>query len=130
LSLRLHPLGTALALVYMAGVVAMSSVTGRQLAAWGLPPHWLDWVHVPLFAGMASVTLWAIVGVPHPVRAALVMAACMIFAASDEWHQSHVPGRVSSLSDLRLDALGTSLGISAGLALGAAGSIRRGAARR
>ena len=130
MSLRLHPLGSALALLYMAGVVRMSSVSGRQLAQWGWPPSWLDWVHVPLFAGMALVTLWAIVGPPRTLRAALVTAVCMVFAVSDEWHQSYVPGRVSSISDLRLDALGTSLGIAAALALRALGGIWRGAGER
>jgi hypothetical protein len=129
LSLRLHPLGTALALLYMAGVVRLSSLPGREILAWGWPARWLDWVHVPLFAGMAAVTLWAVVGAPRPVRAALVMAVCLVFAVSDEWHQSYVPGRVSSLADLRLDALGIALGVGFGLlvpALGGAWSARKG----
>jgi VanZ family protein len=126
LSLRLNPLGSVVALLYMAGVVRLSSLPGRELAAWGWPVSWLDFIHVPLFAGMALVTLWAVVGPPRPVRAALVMAACLVFAVSDEWHQSYVPGRVASLGDLRLDALGIGLGVSLGLALPALGGICRG----
>jgi hypothetical protein len=126
LSLRLNPLGSIAALLYMAGVVRLSSMPGRELAAWGWPVRWLDLVHIPLFAGMALVTLWAVVGPPRPVRAALVMAACLVFAVSDEWHQSYVRGRVASLGDLRLDALGIALGVSFGLALPALGGIWRG----
>ena len=61
---------------------------------------------------MALVTLWAVVGPPRPVRAALVVTAILVFAVSDEWHQSYVPGRVASLADLRLDAMGIALGIA------------------
>jgi VanZ family protein len=129
-TLRLNPLGSALALLYMAGVVRLSSMPGRELVAWGWPVRWLDLVHVPLFAGMALVTLWAVVGPPRPVRAALVMAACLLFAVSDEWHQSYVPGRVASLADLRLDALGIVLGLAIGLTLPALGGICRGVAAR
>jgi hypothetical protein len=126
LKLRFHPLGSLLALLYMAGVVRLSSTSGRDLAAWGWSPRFLDWLHIPLFAGMALVTLAAVTGPPRPVRAALVMAACLVFAVSDEWHQSHVPGRVSSLADLRFDTIGIALGIALGTALHALGSIWKG----
>ena len=125
MSLRLDPAGGVLALLYMAAVVYVSSLPGRTLASWGWPPSWLDWVHVPLFAGMALVTLRAVVGPPRPVRAAIVMAACLIFGASDEWHQRYVPGRVSSLADLRLDALGIAIGIALGQIPGVLGGLRR-----
>jgi hypothetical protein len=125
-NLRLDPLGGAVAILYMCGVVYLSSLPGREIAAWGWPAAWIDLVHVPLFAGMASVTLWAVAGPPRPVRAALVIAACLVFAASDEWHQRYVPGRVSSLADLRLDALGTFLGIAVGELAGVLGGALKG----
>lgn len=128
--LRLDPLGTFMAAVYMAAVVQLSSLPGRTIASWGWPPEWLDWIHVPIFAGMALVTLWAVSGPPRPIRAALVITACSIFAVSDEWHQGSVPGRISSLSDLRHDALGIAIGVSIGLAVSALGGIRRGVAGR
>lgn len=34
----------------------------------------------------------------------------LLYAASDEWHQTFVPGRMGSLGDLALDALGVLLG--------------------
>ena len=128
--LRLHPLGSTLALLYMGGVVYLSSLPGRTIAAWGWPVRWLDWIHVPIFAGMALVTLWAVSGPARPIRAALVITACSIFAVSDEWHQGSVPGRISSLSDLRHDALGIAIGIALGLLFPALAGIWRGVAGR
>ena len=66
--LRLDPLGSVLAVLYMACVVYLSSLPGRTIAAWGWPVRWLDWIHVPIFAGMALVTLGAISGPPRPIR--------------------------------------------------------------
>ena len=121
--LRLDPLGSALALLYMGGVVYLSSLPGRTIAAWGWPVRWLDWIHVPIFAGMALVTLWAISGPPRPVRAALVITACSIFAVSDEWHQRFVPGRTAALDDWIADLLGAAT--AAGLLAGVASVVRR-----
>ena len=35
----------------------------------------------------------------------------LLFALSDEWHQSFVPGRQCTLADLALDAAGAALGL-------------------
>ena len=39
------------------------------------------------------------------------LALTMLFALSDEWHQSFVPGRQCTLADLALDAAGAALGL-------------------
>ncbi len=39
------------------------------------------------------------------------LALCVLYAASDEWHQSFVPGRGPSVSDVLLDSTGAVCGI-------------------
>lgn len=51
-------------------------------------------------------------GLPRPitVRIALVaIAICIGYGASDEWHQSFVPGRTAEIADLFADATGASV---------------------
>lgn len=36
---------------------------------------------------------------------------CLLYAASDEWHQSFVPGRACRLSDVGVDSIGFTAGI-------------------
>ena len=45
------------------------------------------------------------------------MLVCLVFAASDEWHQHFVPGRVPSLEDVLADGIGIVLGVAFALAL-------------
>jgi VanZ family protein len=95
---------------YMALMFAVSAVPGRWLQKTGI--HWtmFDLLHVPLYAGLALVTLYAVKG-GTGWRIALTAAICVAFAFSDEWHQSFVGGRVMSLDDVGADALGIALGI-------------------
>lgn len=106
------PWRAAVAVVYMAGIFALSSLPSSVIADLGLPASLGNLAHVPLFAGLACVTLWALVG--PPLRSALLAAfACLVFAATDEWHQSFTPGRVPEVADLFADAAGILLGIAA-----------------
>ena len=41
----------------------------------------------------------------------LALAICLIYAASDEWHQSFVPGRVMDIVDWMFDGVGGIVGI-------------------
>jgi VanZ family protein len=43
-------------------------------------------------------------------RLAIGFLVAMLYALSDEWHQSFVPGRDASLLDLTMDALGILIG--------------------
>ena len=100
--------------VYMGVTFWLSSVPGRQLARWGLTgDHW----HVPLYAGLALATLWAVAGPPQR-RFLLTGLLCIVFAATDEWHQKFVPGRVPSLSDFAIDIVGIALGLATGAGFG------------
>lgn len=43
-------------------------------------------------------------------RLLFALVWCVVYAMSDEWHQSFVPGRDASLFDLAIDTLGASVG--------------------
>jgi VanZ family protein len=89
------------------------SIVGRLL-------HLLGWLVAPqtllfydhIFRKSAHVTVYAILAgllyaaVPHAgaKRAPTAWLATALYAASDEWHQSFVPGRGPSLSDVLLDS--------------------------
>jgi hypothetical protein len=97
--------------VYMTAIFVLSSLSATEVARLGLPSGLLDLGHVPLFAGLAAVTLWALVGSRwHCAAAAMVL--CAIFAITDEWHQAWVPGRVPALEDLIADGAGILIGVA------------------
>jgi hypothetical protein len=109
--IRILPSRALLALAYMAGIFVLSGTPGRHLAALGLPFDAFQLLHVPLYAGLASVTLLALEG-PALARMAVTVVVCMGYGLSDEWHQSFVPGRYFSVADLEADAIGVALGIA------------------
>ena len=113
------PWRASLALAYMAGIVFLSSLTATQLAQLGIPALLADLGHVGLFAGLAAVTLWSLVG-PPPRCALVAILVCCLFALADEWHQRFVPGRAPSLEDVVSDLVGVLLGVAlvAGIAAG------------
>ena len=131
--LRLLP---ALAL---AGLIVLLS--GQSRLPMGLSlPHPLDkLVHGSAFAVLAFLLEWALQGPrrwPTYRRHGFVFLTLLLFAASDEWHQSFVPGREASLGDWLADACGTLVGLGlASLPLLSSRALdrfgwRRGALRR
>lgn len=54
-------------------------------------------------------------GLRHPLALALGMAAALVYAMTDEYHQSFVEGRVGSIYDIGFDLAG--IVIAAGLIL-------------
>lgn len=108
--LRIEPLRGLVALLYMGGVISLSALPGRIVSRWGFSVHQLDLLHIPLFAGLAMVTLWAIVA-PRVPRALCVLLAVTLFAGGDEILQLWVPGRVASFADFARDALGAVIGV-------------------
>ena len=108
--MRVIPLRGLVALLYMGGTLSLSALPGRRVSAWGLTPFQLDLLHIPLFTGLALVTLWAIVA-PRTQRAFLVATGILLFAGGDEILQLWVPGRVASFADFARDALGIAIGI-------------------
>ena len=45
------------------------------------------------------------------ILATVALAFCSLYGWSDEWHQSFVPGRYSSISDWLADTIGAALSI-------------------
>ena len=109
--MRVIPARVLVMLAYMAGMYAFSAIPGRSLAGLGWSYVFFDFLHVPLYAGLAVVTLAALEG-PPLVRIGAALAICLGFGFLDEFHQIYVPGRVFSWSDLGNDALGALLGIT------------------
>lgn len=107
-------------------IFALSSVPGRRIQA---AHDWDKVAHVLEYAVLGWLGQRALreVGL-SPGRAALVSAAgAILYGASDEWHQSFVPGRSSDPADVAADAAGAVLG--AGVALLAETRGLRSAAR-
>jgi len=109
--IRVVPIRGLVALAYMGGVLSLSALPGRWAARMGISPFLLDLLHIPLFAGLALVTMWAIVA-PRVPRAITVAAGLVLFGAVDEILQLWVPGRVASFADFSRDGLGVVLGVA------------------
>ena len=56
---------------------------------------------------------------------AVVWIACAIFAASDEFHQSFVPSRTSSLLDVMIDICGALIGLAICIALASRKAVKQ-----
>jgi len=109
--IRILPLRGLVALAYMGGVISLSAIPGRQIVRWGLSRYTLDLLHIPLFTGLALVTLWAVVA-PRSRRALWILVALTLFAGVDEVLQLWVPGRVASFADFARDTFGIAVGIA------------------
>ena len=70
--------------------------------------------HVAVFAVLALLWARALAGSPH--WAWPVLGLTMLYALSDEFHQSFVPGRHPDPWDLVCDGLGAVLGLAAWVA--------------
>jgi nitroreductase len=70
-------------------------------------------LHVPAYAALAWAWRWALgawlrVSIVQAIGAFAIASAYGVF---DEWHQSFVPGRYASPTDVVLDVAGAALGI-------------------
>ena len=105
--------------VYMAAIFWASSLHVLPGAVSGFP----DWLlHSACYGGLALVSLRAVSGGKWPgvttgtLAAALII--CAVYGASDEFHQSFVPGRAVEFRDWRNDVTGAALGLGAAWAWG------------
>jgi VanZ family protein len=99
----------------------LSSIPGTSLP--DDPAHYalLQWIspsvqntlHVPAFAVLSGTWCWALQAwLRAPVvRLAAAFAIAAAYGVFDEWHQSFVPGRYASLTDVALDVVGAALGV-------------------
>jgi len=111
----------ALPLLIMAAFHWISSLPGTPSADdpalyavfYWVPPSVQNTLHVPAYAVLAWAWSWAL-GAWLRAPAARAISACAIasvYGVIDEWHQSFVPGRFASLTDVTLDVAGAVLGI-------------------
>lgn len=65
-------------------------------------------VHIPLFALLAWLWCWSLIGWNVTLNRRLMIAFCLtaVYGVVDEWHQSFTPGRDTSFLDVMLDMLG------------------------
>jgi len=109
--IRVLPVRSLAVLAYMAFVLTLTTLPGRQVSRWGFSGSLLDLAHIPLFTGLTLVTLWAVVG-PRAQRLTFVVLAIVAFAALDEWLQRYAPGRVASFADFLRDGIGVGIGVA------------------
>jgi VanZ like protein len=79
--------------------------------------HWVspsvqNAVHVPAYAVLAATWRWALTAWLQAPRARTTVAVALaaFYGVFDEWHQSFVPARDASLTDVALDVTGAVLG--------------------
>jgi len=83
-------------------------------------------IHAVLYAALAFGVLWALRATPfkrHPHLIWIAVFICLLYGATDEFHQSLVPGRTPSAADLLADGLGSLIG--AWIAVHTARRLRR-----
>ncbi|WP_019533597.1 VanZ family protein [Paenibacillus ginsengihumi] len=102
---------------WMAVIYYLSSRTGDDLGGWLDEIRWLvpfmksfDWGHFIAYFILALTYLWAW----RPKRLTLgvksgIVALCLLYGLTDEFHQSFVPGRTPDVADLRNDGIGAAL---------------------
>ena len=94
------------------GSPAPDDATAGTVFDW-IPPWLQNTLHVPLYAALAWAWRWALAAwLKAPAaRSPAVCAITLAYALFDEWHQSWVPGRYASLTDIVLDFAGALFGI-------------------
>ncbi|MGH8640151.1 MAG: VanZ family protein [Burkholderiales bacterium] len=111
----------ALPLSIMGMFYWLSSLPGNPLpddpALYGLfywlPPAAQNALHVPAYAVLSWAWWWTL-GAWLRVPVARAITACAIasgYGVLDEWHQSFVPGRYASLTDVTFNFAGAMLGV-------------------
>lgn len=95
-------------------IFAISSFSNPPGATGGEPVSQL--AHVVEYAVLGFLLARFLAAVlPHGRQAGLAAAwlICVLYGVSDEWHQSFVPNRDSTIVDVYFDAAGAALGTAA-----------------
>lgn len=106
----------AIPLVYMAVIWGLSSIPGGSVhissAEWLTDPTFQNFLHIPLFGGLAYV--WVVTLLKLRMSKPLLLAAVITVAYGviDEWHQFYVPGRYASAVDVGIDSVGVALALA------------------
>jgi VanZ family protein len=76
-------------------------------------PAWTRVVaHATEYAALAALWGWALLPLLGARAVAVAAAISFLYALSDEWHQSFVPGRDADPIDVAADAAGIALGLT------------------
>ena len=67
--------------------------------------------HIPAFAVITFFWLRAFMGASK-ASTYMIILGIFLFSVSDEFHQSFVPGRTPSISDIGLDLIGMLIGVT------------------
>jgi VanZ family protein len=103
----------ALAALAWAGLIfVMSARPAGALPGPRLHPLVHNAAHVVVFAVLAALVRLAFGARRDTWVAAVAWLLAAVYGATDEYHQSLVPGRVASLGDLAADACGAALGLA------------------
>lgn len=106
-------------LLYMAGIYWLSSISDQGIAnhtlnplAW-ISPNVQNFLHLPVYGGLASLWFWAL---RHWVEGSgykyfLALSLTLGYGFLDEWHQTFVPGRYGSLTDVGFNFAGAVIGL-------------------
>ena len=98
----------------MAGIFLLSSIPDQDAAndtlnplAW-ISPNVQNFLHLPVYGGLAFLWFWAL---RHWVAESgckylLALILTLGYGLLDEWHQTFVPGRFGSLTDVGFDITG------------------------
>lgn len=111
------------AVIWMAATFAVSHQSRVEIP-FGAP----DYIgHGVSYAVLGALLMRALAGgTLRGMRAGLIVPAVLIaalYGVSDEFHQSFIPGRMASVSDIVADTIGALLG--AGVAAFVSGQLRR-----
>lgn len=109
-------------LLWMALLFVLSGIPGNPSADSGSPgwsnllppPSIQNLLHVPVYGVLAWLWCRTLVRLgPTPRRAAgWALVLTVAYAGLDEWHQSLVPGRFPSATDVLLDTIGAILAVT------------------
>jgi hypothetical protein len=111
----------ALPLLIMTAFYWLSSLPGALLPDdpehyalfYWISPSLQNALHVPAYAVLAGAWRWVLGAWLRSSRAQTIgaWAIAVAYGVFDEWHQSFVPGRYASLTDIVLNVAGVALGI-------------------
>ena len=104
-----------MALVYTTALAVVSLLPSGSAAPGGwdgvISPGLQNLLHVPAYAGLAILWLWAVPGRAGARAAWLAAALCAAYGAGLEFVQAFVPGRTGSILDVLLNAAGSAAGL-------------------
>ena len=97
-------------------IIYMSSIPGKAIWSSGSLSEQIisNLAHIPAYALLTFLWLKSFAGTESKnsiIVFSLILAGLVLFAVSDEIHQSFVPGRTTSFMDIGLDLLGILFGL-------------------